>query len=159
MSDIINTERGTYDLSDRKEFCAYLCQNYGFKSNILGYITRHLLTEFEALEDRAAIAENAMLEIESKNVELHRRITDEQSGIQDQSLEKHLRWELNKLQHQLTQATEALEFYASKNNWKETDDYEVYFAPNDYEQESRNRYGGKLARETLSKLKSGKGEL
>jgi len=59
-------------------------------------------------EERADIAENAMLEIERQNVELHRRIADEQSGIQDRTLEKHLRWELSACESRLKEAEKVI---------------------------------------------------
>lgn len=68
-------------------------------------------------------------QLRADNEYLNRELADERSGIQDRSLEKHLRWELNFLQAKLAEAQAALEKYVTAYNildkavdWSEFDE-------------------------------------
>lgn len=43
--NILNTERGTYNLSDRKDVYRYFCQNFGMKGDDLSLLEKFLLNQ------------------------------------------------------------------------------------------------------------------
>ncbi len=57
MSQILNTDRGTYDLSKREDVYRYFCQNFGLKGDDLSLLERFLLRN----EERDKLAEQVKL--------------------------------------------------------------------------------------------------
>lgn len=57
-----------------------------------------------------------LAQLKADNEYLNRQLADERSGIQDRSLEKHLRWENEKLKEKCAEYEKALEFYKNEQN-------------------------------------------
>ena len=49
MSEIISTDRGTYDLSKRLDVYRYFCREFGLNSRDMSLCERFFLTEYENL--------------------------------------------------------------------------------------------------------------
>lgn len=96
---------------------------------------------------------------------LKRQYADEVSGKCDDTIAKHLRWEVSALKSREQRLVETLRFYAKCDNWETsvTDDFctvktkmgkdkESFGVATEYSFSKLHYFGGKRARETLKEL-------
>lgn len=60
MPNILNTDRGTYDLSNRMDVYRYFCREFGLKGDDMSLCERFFVTEYEAIESKLAKAMEAL---------------------------------------------------------------------------------------------------